>query len=413
MTVAPTVENFTALPIVTGATSSALALMTEFTDTLRQVESFVNALVDTPFVPEAHWPLPVGVKPWEMPNKNPRMRHAKEENGDWQIRRQIACASATGAVLTGLPLGLDPLTALSQVFIVKGRPGLFTRIKVALAQARGHDVWDVERSDEVATVAGRRRGWPQERFVQITVTIEEAQRAGWTDNDTYTKTPADMLWNRATSRVLDRIASDVLFGIASIEDLEVEDVPTPDRPTVAAAVDAVMEAPRAGSDKLRSLLGPVRDVDEAQAAAKDAQPDPEPSPPIEQTDWRRLMARFNELGVNGLGRDVRRLKVMSHIIGRDIAKGSELSKADAQMILDNLVGPNAADILATALDPDPDSERRVGDQDSDPDEPAAATQGDVAAGADEHLADDVPEPAPGEGQPAALEGVADPWGDPS
>jgi hypothetical protein len=67
-----------ALPTVTGGASSALALMTDFTNTVRQVEAFVNALVDTPFVPEAHWPLPVGIPAKEMPNRNPRMRHARE-----------------------------------------------------------------------------------------------------------------------------------------------------------------------------------------------------------------------------------------------------------------------------------------------------------------------------------------------
>jgi hypothetical protein len=292
------------------------------------------------------------------------------------------------------------------VFVVKGRPGLFTKIKVALAQARGHDAWDVERTDKRVTCGGRRRGWPQERFVEISVTIEEATTAGWTSNEAYEKTPADMLWSRAMSRVLDRIAADVLFGIASIEDLEVDDAPTPDRPTVAAAVGAALaEKPAgAGSARLRELV--QQKGNEPDPSTSSDVRDVEPSPPIEQTDWRRLMARFNELGVNGLGRDVRRLKVMSHIVGRDIAKGSELSKDEAQLILDNLAGAAGVRLVAEVEDiVDPAVVNR-GD-----DEPRAATQDEVESEADELTADDVPEP--GEGRPAALEGGRDPWGDPS
>lgn len=382
-----------ALPVVTGGTSSALALMTDFTNTVRQVEAFVNALVDTPFVPESHWPLPVGVKANEMPNRSARMRHARETQEDWQVRRQIACASGTGAVLTGLPLGLDPLVALAQVYLVKGRPGLYTKIKLALAQARGHDAWDVERTDDQVTCGGRRKGWPQERSVEITVTMQDAERAGWTANETYEKTPADMLWSRAMSRVLDRIAADVLFGIASIEDLEVDEVPEQtSRPAVQAPAPA--ERPVSSSAILRAALEPVQPP-----------PPAEPSPPIEQTDWRRLMARFNELGVNGAGRDARRLQVMSEIVGRPITRGGELTVAEAALILDNLAGEAGARTVAAAL-----GEDRPAQAESDPDEPRAATQDDVEAEADDLTADS-PEPTADEGRPAALEGVADPWAD--
>lgn len=406
MTITPTLKETAAverhqgaaraLPIVTGGTSSALALMTDFTDTVRQVESFVNALVDTPFVPEAHWPLPVGVKAWEMPNKSARMRHARESEQDWQVRRQIACASGTGAVLTGLPLGLDPLVALSQVFVVKGRPGLYTKIKLALAQARGHDVWDVERSDIRAVVAGRRRGWPAERFVEITVTIEEAERAGWTDNDTYTKTPADMLWNRATSRVLDRIAADVLFGIASIEDLELDDVPdrSTTRPAVQAAAPA--ETARAASSAVlaSALEAAARRGEQGPGAALQGEPPeaaaaaaPAESAPMDEREWRRINGRFVELGVIGIGQAGKRLQIIGDILGRQITHGRELSAQEADFVLANLAGLAGERAVARVLGED---------------EPGAATQEDVEAEADELL---------GEGRAAALEGVVDPWGE--
>ena len=50
--------------------------------------------------------------------------------------------------------------------------------------------------------------------------MDQARKAGWTKNDTYSKTPADMLWARAAGRVCDRIAPDTLMGIASVEEVE-------------------------------------------------------------------------------------------------------------------------------------------------------------------------------------------------
>jgi hypothetical protein len=400
-----------ALPTITGGDMrGALDLMRDHVQTLDLVEKFVTTIVDTPFIPDAHWPLPVGVQSKEMPNKNPRLRHGGESEENWRIRRSIAIASGTGAVLTGLPLGLDPLTALAQIYIVKGRPGLYAKLKVALAQSRGHKVWDEEYTDEAVTVAGRRRGGGD--VVRIRITIQQARTAKWTDNDTYEKTPADMLWSRAASRVVDRIAGDVVFGLPSLEDLQ--DAPEPaDRDRPAAVTAAIREgsgdaAAGSSSDTLRALVdGTARREAEASVAvdcdqthefpAADQQQPPdgpaEPAP-SDEAQWRRINARFVELGVTGLGRDKKRLAVISEIVGRPVERGGELTAAEAQLVLDNLAGPAGADIVHVVLYRDLVDEPVVnGAQDS---------------GAE--VVDDL-EPGPGEGRPAALEGVADPWGE--
>lgn len=444
-----------ALPAVTGGDMrGALDLMRDHVQTLDLVERFVSSIVDTPFIPDSHWPLPVGVRASEMPNRNPRLRHGSETEENWRIRRSIAIASGTGSVLTGLPLGLDPLTALSQVFIVKGRPGLYTKLKLAKAQAHGHKVWDEEYTDEAVTVAGRRRG--EDDVVRIRITIEQARKAKWTDNEAYEKTPADMLWSRATSRVLDRIAGDVLFGLPSIEDLE--DAPEPadrDRPgTVTATVREGVPAPSDSSDTLRALVDSTvrREAEASVALDRDQthvfpdEPRPplpgetvvapdgrdEPAQPIDEAQWRKINARFVQLGgrVNGPGQQAARLYVIGRIVDRVIEKGSDLTVAEGDLVLSTLQGTTRerldglldernrvepGNLGAVIRGQEPGVEPGPPLPGEDDDEPRAATQDDVRAEADELTGDAELDPANDpddyrEGRPAALDGTPDTWG---
>ena len=199
-----------ALPTVTGGGMPGLAVISEWLTAAQTAEQLVTPLITSSFVPDAFKPR-VGANATDI-----ERREAFE----------TARANATSAVLLGLSLGLDPLTALQQIYVVKGRPGMYAKLKVALAQARGHRVWDEEYSAEKVTVAGQRKG--TDDVVRITITIQDAQRAGWTEsNANYGKTPADMLWARCASRVVDRIAADLLMGIASIEDLDDLEEPAP------------------------------------------------------------------------------------------------------------------------------------------------------------------------------------------
>lgn len=192
---------------IVGATDS-LARLGEWVQAARHAHQLVAPLVDTAFVPDAYR---VKVDP----------RATAEQKAE---ARAVAVANATAAVLQGLSLGIDPLVSLQQIYIVHGRPGLYAKMMVALVQAHGHDVWTEDLSDSRAVVAGRRRG--SDQIERVTVTMEQARKAGWTRNDNYAKTPQDMLWARAAGRVCDRIGSDVLKGIASVEQIQDELAPS-------------------------------------------------------------------------------------------------------------------------------------------------------------------------------------------
>ena len=195
-----------ALPVPIESHARGLGALSDWLAAADSASQLARQLVHSFFVPQAYKPSgPNGV--------------------------EVAVANATGAILLGQSLGLDPLTSLQQIYVVHGRPGMYSRMKVALAQRDGHRIWEEEYGPERSTWAGQRKG--SEDVVRITITIEDAKRAGWTSNAAYSKTPADMLAARCSARVVDRIAADALFGIRSIEDLDDEPAPT-----VTARVDA-------------------------------------------------------------------------------------------------------------------------------------------------------------------------------
>lgn len=341
-----------ALPTVTGGSMPGLAVINEWLTAAQTAEQLVTPLITSSFVPDAFKPR-VGANATDV-----ERREAFE----------TARANATSAVLLGLSLGLDPLTSLQQIYVVKGRPGMYAKLKVALAQARGHRVWDEEYSAETVTVAGQRKG--SEDVVRITLTIADAKRASWTDNAAYSKTPADMLWARCASRVVDRIAADVLMGIASIEDLDDLDEPAP---------------PAA-----RVTIGDVRGTTATPApAAAIAAPAPEPERApaapllVDEGTWNAINAAFVRLGVTGPGVRQRREAAIRSIIDRpadvDPAGASPrtwLTQRDGELVVDTLQGTDRAGIALL-----------LGEQ------PAATATGSVDLGdADPEGDIDVPEP---------------------
>lgn len=309
-----------ALPTMTGGGMPGLAVISEWLTAAQTAEQLVTPLISSSFVPDAFKPR-VGANATEL-----------EQRAAFETAR----ANATSAVLLGLSLGLDPLTALQQIYVVKGRPGMYAKLKVALAQARGHRVWDVEYSAERVTVSGQRKG--SEDVVTITLTIEDAKRASWTDNAAYSKTPADMLWARAASRVVDRIAADVLMGIASIEDLDDVDEPAPS--VTRVTIDDVRGVPAA--DPVRRALehvnAAVDDVKQARADLGMRAPAEPSTALIDERTMNGINAEFVRLGVTGPGVRERRRRAVERVVGRPVENARELTQVEADLVLDVLKG---------------------------------------------------------------------------
>jgi hypothetical protein len=280
----------------------ALHGLAEWVQGAQNAVKFVTPLVGTAFVPENYWP-----------KVDPR---ADDETK--AAARETAIANATAAVLQGITLGLDPLTALQQIILIKGRPGMYAKIKIALLQAHGHEVWTEVNTDEKCVACGRRKG--SEAVERVSITIEQARTAGWTTNETYAKTPADMLYARAVGRVCDRVAADVLMGIATVDDAADDydnDATQPQR--VVARVTAA------------EILGTATDA--TPTAEPPATAAPQPQPGMEIGRQRRLFALLKAKGYADKGAA---LAMIAIEIKREITSRNELTRDEGEQLIAKL-----------------------------------------------------------------------------
>lgn len=355
MTVATSSPN---LPVPVSGDAQGLTVLHDWVAAADDAAALARQLVQSFFVPMAYKP--------QGPNGT-----------------EVAVANATGAILLGQSLGLDPLTSLQQIYVVHGRPGMYSKMKVALAQREGHRIWEEEYTPERSTWAGQRKG--SDDVVRITLTIEDAKRAGWTSNAAYAKTPADMLSARASARVVDRIAADALFGLRSIEDLDDEPEPAP-TVTRVSVDDITAAAPQAITVSVSGKVASGEDLAEAlrrsvtretptaspAAASPAARAPQEPEvaaevgPAATSTDvpmctdaqYRRINAWFKASGidhVNGEGQAAARTRVVNMLVADPptrplIAKWSEMTEAEAKLVIDTL-DANGFAIVAEAFEP--------------------------------------------------------------
>jgi hypothetical protein len=156
---------------------------------LPDVVAFAKQIADTSFVPDAYRRKP---------------------------------AEITAAILYGHELGINAMTSLQKISVIKGRPAPAAELGVALALAAGHEVWVKSASTTKVEVCGRRRG--SDEIQSVVWTMDDAKRAGLDRQATWRAYPRHMLTHRAQAELVRNAFPDVLGGIAVFaEELEGED----------------------------------------------------------------------------------------------------------------------------------------------------------------------------------------------
>lgn len=329
--------------------NDALERLGQWVTAAQHAHQLVSPLVETPFVPDAY-----------RPKVDPRA--TAEEKA---AARNLAVANATAAVLQGITLGMDPLTSLQQIYIVHGRPGMYTRAKVALVVSAGHEIWTEDLSDSRAVVCGRRAG--QTEVERIVITMDMAKKAGWTSNQAYTKTPQDMLWARAAGRVADRVAPERLLGIASVE--EIQDTVKAEAEVGAGARTVTPRRRQQQRAALPAAPAEEPPLDDEPATRAPATPEPaaEAEPMITQPQSRKLHAALRDAGRSDKDEA---LVWMAGVIGRPVDSTKELTKEEARRVIDALETTSEP-----PLDVDWPSTAEPGDPAGDPPmDPAEASQ---------------------------------------
>ena len=158
-------------------------------------------------------------------------------------------ADALWIIATGRSLGLDPVTSLRGIHVIKGKPVLSADLMAGAAMRHPDCIrFQVKRMDaEGASVEVMRKGW--EEPSTFTFTLEDAKAAGITGNPTWRKYPADMCKARAISRAARAAFPDAILGTYVEGELdEVREEPKKQERQHAEVIDVEIVEPRVWSE---------------------------------------------------------------------------------------------------------------------------------------------------------------------
>ena len=278
-------------------------------------------------------------------------------------------ASVAAAILTGREVGVPPMTALANIHVIHGRPGMSAQLMRQLIYSAGHELRYVETTDTRCVVEGRRRG--SEHWERVVFTADQARRAK-IDLGGY---PEDKLVARATSRLARRVFADVLGGLPYLPDEAAEaalDAGATTAPAPAAAPARARTVKRAVAPARRAAApskvppAPVESIDDEpplddeELIEEAVLVDEDTGEVLEQDDERPadepLMVTRKQLtaiaaGMAACGWTDRsdRLRLASAVARRDLSTSKELTREEAGELLDALAWAQSTDDPQAAL----------------------------------------------------------------
>lgn len=233
--------------------------------------------------------------------------------------------NATAAILYGAEVGLSAIQSLQQIFIVHGKPAMYGRTMVALVMKAGHEIGEVEATQDSVTWHGRRRDNGREFTAEWA--IGRAELAGYVKNAKYKTNPIEMLRAKAQTEVCRTLFPDVLLGMAhSVEDLELETV---------RVVSERVEPPKRGVAGLKAALAP----------APAPEPEPTPEQPVVEYATRDQQNRIAELlDAQGVTTKPAKLKYLQDQFGADIKSAADIPAERAGELIAFLEHPEGGDV---------------------------------------------------------------------
>lgn len=243
--------------------------------------------------------------------------------------------AAAAAILAGKSLGLDPMNALANIFVVSGRPSMYARTMAALVMQAGHTIRRIEATEQRVIYEGRRKG--ETTFTRVEWTIARAQKAGYTSNKKYQTDPIGMLTAKCQAEICRVIAPDVLTGIAatSVEEVELDDL---GEQTPGAAPAAEPKAKRT----VTRAKAPAPDLPEVVHEAPQDEVTPEPEEPAvplaSSAQLTKIHVILGKLGANDRESG---LAELSQFTGRTLNSSKELTKAEASRFIEEAETPPA------------------------------------------------------------------------
>ena len=247
------------------------------------------------------------------------------------------------AIMMGKSLGMDPLNALQNLFVVRGRPGMYARVMHSLVLRAGHEVYRSTATEQSVTVKARRRGSGQ--WSEFTWTMERAKRAGYDNNAKYRTDPQAMLTAKALAEACRTIAPDVLTGVAAttVEEIQLGDYEDAeileDTPAVEAAPTkrTVKRKPRAKAPEPQ--VPDLPPAPEPELEGEDEAAEAEDSPVMsDRAQWVQAGQLMSDLGIEDKADKAREMRdwAASQGITRDLPSMAALTSDECAAFTDYL-----------------------------------------------------------------------------
>ena len=162
-----------------------------------------------------------------------------------------AAYNLCAAILYGAELGLSAVQSAQNIFIVRGKPAIYSTTMAAVIRRAGFVMEEVEATDErVVWKALRDDTWAFSEW-----SMERAKQAGYTSNKLYQTNPVAMLRAKCIAELARIKFQDCITGLSqSIEELQLDNVTVQrvvKRETRGAA--ALREIAAAAEEQARSL----------------------------------------------------------------------------------------------------------------------------------------------------------------
>lgn len=189
------------------------------------------------------------------------------------IRNNVPATAA--AMLYGREVGLPPMTALTSIHVVDGRPGMSAEGMRALVFAAGHEIVFDEATGAICRMRARRAN--STAWTELAWTLDMARAAGLNNRDNWKKYPRAMLIARCTTDLCRMVFPDVIHGFRSTE--EIVDMGE------GVEVDAPVAPPAGRKVSRRHAKSSAEQADEFRGRkVEDAELPPGPPLPGEETE---------------------------------------------------------------------------------------------------------------------------------
>ncbi|MDJ0513104.1 MAG: hypothetical protein QNJ62_06640 [Methyloceanibacter sp.] len=220
--------------------------------TVEEVARIAEAVIRADLAPDSYWPEHGGLKGWQV--KERYRGFADEERK--AIAKDLQSKIMVG-IMKGAEVGLPPITALSWIAIINGRPSIWGDGAISLVQRTGQlensrewfepGIGETESPGEwddtlTACCALKRKGQDDPYIGRFSV--RDAKRAKlWMNpkKDPWMKYPQRMLMWRARTYAMRDGFADCLAGLSIAE--EMQDLPTVEVDTDTSFLDDAAETP--------------------------------------------------------------------------------------------------------------------------------------------------------------------------